>query len=210
MIEHWFRRQVAARLLARVTMVGTVAMALLLQTIAAPAAKKEAAAHDARQIAAFVDKWRCPVAAYLRGIHQLPPTNNDRYLILWAKGRPAFYVQCIFHDDDRQIFCEAASGFYRYPDRVGNFVTPARLEALAGLGFSTDGSKGNWAQDGDFHGGDDTATLMLETLARVFAANGDDVLEWSAPLLSKHRSNRVKAGAECAPVSAIEPAAVGG
>jgi hypothetical protein len=49
---------------------------------------------------------------------------------------------------------------------------------------------------------------MLETLAGVFAANGDDVLEWSAPLLSKRHSNRVKIGAECAPVSAAEPSGV--
>jgi len=209
MIEHWIARHATARLLARVTIVGTLAMAPLLQTSAAPAAKKEEAAPDARPIAAFIDKWRCPVAGNLRRIHQLPPANDDRYLILWAKRRPAFYVQCIFHDDDRQIYCEAASGFYRYADRVGSFATAARLNALGSLGFSTDGSKGNWTREGDFQGADDTATLMLETLARVFAATADDDLLWSAPLLSKRRSNRVEAGAECAPVS-VKGAAIAG
>ena len=207
MIEHWLRRQAAARFLA---MVGPVAMALLLHTSASPAAKKEAAAPDAREIAAFVEKWRCPVATYLRGIHQLPPTNTDRYLVLWAKGRPAFYVQCLFHDDDQRVVCEAASGFYEHSDRVGSFATQGRLDAVSGLGFATDGSKGNWAQDREFHSADETATLMLETLARVFAATGDDAVLWSAPLLSKHRSNRVKAGGECAPVSMLEPTAPAG
>jgi type III secretion system-like peptide-binding chaperone len=210
MIEYWISRQGSAQLLSKVALVGIVAMTLLLLASAAPAAKKEAALPNAPQIAAYVEKWRCPVAAYLQGIYQLPPTNDDRYLILWAKRRPALYVQCIFHEDDQQIYCEAPSGFYRYADRAGSFATPARLDALAGLGFSTDGSKGNWAQDGDFHSADETAMLMLETLARVFAASGEDVLEWGAPLLSKRRSNRVKAGIACAPVSAVEPSSVPG
>jgi hypothetical protein len=210
MIELLSLRYASLRVLARFAVAAIVAPALLLHTSAAPAAKKQEAAPDARGIAAFVDKWRCPIAAYLQGIHRQPQTNDDRYLILWAKGRPASYVQCIFHDDDRQIFCEAASGFYEHSDRVGSFATPARLDALSGLGFSKDGSKGNWAQDRDFHSADETAILMLETLARVFAASPDDGLLWSAPLLSKHRSNRVKVGAACAPVSALEPTEIAG
>jgi hypothetical protein len=52
----------------------------------------------------------------------------------------------------------------------------------------------------------------VRVLARiaVAAVTADDALLWSAPLLSKHRSNRVKAGAECTPVSALTPAAAGG
>jgi hypothetical protein len=123
MIEHLISRQGSARRLGRVAMRGILAMMLFLQTSASPAAKKEEPAPDERAITAFIEKWRCPVAAYLRRIHQLPRTNDDRYLILWAKRRPTLYVQCIFHDDDRQIYCEAV-----------------RLDALAGLGFSTDGS----------------------------------------------------------------------
>jgi type III secretion system-like peptide-binding chaperone len=205
MIEHWIARHGSTRLLGRVAMVGVIAMTLLLRASAAPAAKKDAASPDAHQISAFIDKWRCPVAIYLQGIHGQPQTNKDRYLVLWPKGRPAFYVQCMFHDDDQEVLCEAASGSY---ERAGSFATPARLDALAGLGFATDGSRGNWAQEHAFHSGDETATLMLETLARVFAASADDTLLWSAPLLSKHRSNRVNAGAECAPVSMVEPSAV--
>jgi len=108
------------------------------------------------------------------------------------------------------MLCEVASGFYEHAEHVGSFATPARLDALSVLGFSTDRSKGNWAQDHDFHSADETATLMLETLARIFAATADDTLLSSAPLLSKHRSNKVKAGAACAPVSAVEPTAIAG
>jgi hypothetical protein len=194
-----------ASALAHGALAGVVAAAILFVVGGARAADRATASAEQR-VTVFVEKWRCPVAAYLQGIHQRPQTNSDRYLVLWAKRRPAFYVQCIFHDDDRQIYCEAASGFYERADRVGSFATPARLDALSSLGFATDGAKGNWAQERDFHSADEIATLMLESLARVFETNADDALLYSAPLLSKRRSNRVKAGAECAPVSLVAPA----
>ncbi len=150
---------------------------------------------------AVLDKWRCAVSAYVDKIHSLPLELDDRYLALWPKRRPEYYVQCIFHDDDRQIYCEAASGFYRYADRIASYATPQRLQALARLGFSTDGSKGNFSQDRDFHGASEVATLMIETLARVFELGERDILEFAAPRLSQHRSNRVKADAACALIS---------
>jgi hypothetical protein len=154
-----------------------------------------------RPLDAVLEKWRCAVSAYVEKIHSLPLELDDRYLALWPKRRPEYYVQCIFHDDDRQIYCEAASGFYRYADRIASYATPQRLQALARLGFSTDGSKGNFSQDRDFHGASEVATLMLETLASVFELGERDVLEFDAPQLSKHRSNRVKADAACALIS---------
>lgn len=112
-------------------------------------------------------------------------------------------MQCIFQDEDRQIYCEAASGFYLYRDKIGSFATPRRLDALARLGFSTDDSKGNFSLDRPFNGSDETATLMIETLARVFDFDASDVMEYAAPLLSKRLSNGVKAGSGCAKISAL-------
>ena len=66
MIERWGSRQGAARWRGRIAAVGVLAIALVLQTSASPAAKKEEPAPDAREISAFIEKWRCPVAAYLR------------------------------------------------------------------------------------------------------------------------------------------------
>ena len=136
----------------------------------------------------LIDRWRCPVAAYIDKVHRRSQKLDHRYLALWAKHRPDFYVQCIFHDGDRQIFCEAASGFYRYADRIGSFATAQRLDALAGLGFSTDGSRGNFSQDRDFRGAEEAAPLMIETLARVFELDIGDVLEFSAPLVTKRKA----------------------
>jgi hypothetical protein len=49
-------------------------------------------------------------------------------------------VQRLFFDDDRQIRCEGASGFY-YPEIKGH-VTATKGEVVAELGFSTDASAG--------------------------------------------------------------------
>jgi hypothetical protein len=145
-------------------------------------------------------EWRCPVAAYLDGITRSSKELKSRYLILWAKKHPEFYVQCHFFDDDRQVHCEAASGFY-YP-KIAGFATAEQLEALARIGFSTDATHGNFAQERPFRV-DEVATLLIETLARVFAFNIGDALEYNAPLLSKRKTNRVRSGPECAAISAL-------
>ncbi len=198
-----FRR--AARSATRLTRAGAafvagVAICCGLNIASATAAGGPDLASDQR-VHAVIEKWRCAVAAYLDRIHQLPPKLEHRYLILWSKRKPEYYVQCIFHDEDRQIYCEAASGFYAYADRIGSFATPQRLEALASLGYSTDGSKGNFSQDRVFHGTSEVAVLMIETVARVFQLSEHDILEFNAPYLSKRRANRVKPDAACALIS---------
>ena len=199
------RRQIFARLAGfGIASVAAAAMSCFLAGASWAATDGEKLPGDQR-LGALIDKWRCPVAAYLDKIHRVSQKFQDRYLILWAKRHPEFYVQCIFHDEDRQIYCEAASGFFLYADKIGNFATPQRLDALDRLGFSTDGSKGNFSQERDFHNADELAILMIETLARVFEFDTRDVLEFNAPFLSKRRSNHVKAGTACAPISALNP-----
>ena len=72
-------------------------------------------------------------------------TPHGRSLIVWAKDRDEYYVQCLFFDDDRQILCEGASG-YSY-DEIKRYVTATKGEVLAELGFSTDASAGNFARE---------------------------------------------------------------
>ena len=198
----------SSRLAMRLARLRSICAAAALTLVPAGmswAAPGDEAVPDDQRVDAVLDQWRCPIAAYLERIRRFPEKLQDRYLILWGKRHPAFYVQCIFHDEDRQIYCEAASGFFRYADRIANFATPERVAALANLGFSTDGSKGNFSRDGDFHNADETATIMLATLARVFALGPSDALEFNAPFLSKHQSNRVKASRTCVPISALDP-----
>jgi hypothetical protein len=204
------RRHICARLAEiSVATVAAAAMSCFLACASWAATEGRELPSDQR-LRTLVDKWHCPVADYLERIHRVSQKLQDRYLILWAKRHPEFYVQCIFHDEDRQIYCEAASGFFLYADKIGNFATPQRLAALERLGFSTDGSKGNFSQERDFHNADELAILMIETLARVFEFDTRDVLEFNAPFLSKRRSNHVKVGTACAPISALNPIVASG
>jgi hypothetical protein len=159
-----------------------------------------------RRWEAIAEYWHCPVADYLDRIHASPPEARGRYLVLWAKSRPDAYVPCMLHDSDSLLYCEAASGFYGPAGTTaGRLQTPERLGALAALGFSTDGSKGNVFQDRRYRGPDDGATLMIETLVRGFGLDAEAELEYAAPLLSIQTSNPVEHGGRCAPTSALPP-----
>ena len=61
-------------------------------------------------------------------------TPHERFLIVWAKDHEEYYVQCMFFDDDQQIRCEGASGYY-YPEIKG-YVTATKGEILAELGWA--------------------------------------------------------------------------
>jgi hypothetical protein len=69
-------------------------------------------------------------------------TPHGRFLIVLAKDRDEYHVQCLFFDDDRQIRCEGPSGYYNYYPEIKGYVTAAKSEVLAELGFSTDASAG--------------------------------------------------------------------
>jgi len=128
-------------------------------------------------------KYRCPITAYLTEIHRRPLAKKDRYLILWSAGRPEFYVQCMFFDKDREIHCEAASGYYG--EKIAGFATPTKLAALAALGFSTDASAGNFVQErpaADVEALYDIAGMLVESLVRVYDMGTADLLLHNAPL----------------------------
>lgn len=59
------------------------------------------------------------------------------------------YVQCVFHDINTRMLCEAASGVYF--DKVGAprtaRPTPEAIARLGRLGFSTDDSTENFSFD---------------------------------------------------------------
>jgi hypothetical protein len=118
-----------------------------------------------------------PITDYLACIMLEPMTPRDRFLIVWAKGREAYYVQCHFFDDDQQIRCEGASGYYN--SVIKDFATAAKRQALAELGFSTDASAGNFAQERPIDVGriGEIARLIIATLVRVYDLKIDDTLE---------------------------------
>lgn len=142
-----------------------MAFAVTLTLDAASAEERGAAGG----LSAFMATYLCPVYEILQRIHAQDMKLNDRYLILSTDGAQR-YVQCIFHDGDTQIYCEASSGFYG-PPRLR--FSRAKVGALNALGFSTDASHGNFRLDRPVnHDSDlwDVARLMLEALYRAYGA----------------------------------------
>jgi hypothetical protein len=108
-------------------------------------------------------------------------------------------VQCIFHDNNTKLYCEAASGFYYDgPGEPRTFHHPtSAIAALGRLGFSTDDSGGNFNVDLDVSDPPNFNTLadfMLEALHDGYGARADMKLQFNAPFAPRPTS-------KCIPVS---------
>jgi hypothetical protein len=159
-----------------------------------------AAAEEADDLATFVAAHRCDVVRRLEMIHAngAPP---DRFLIIELQGPGGAYVQCLFGDDDHQLFCEGESGFYDHPPGAPQefHLGSEGVRALAKLGFSTDASKGNYQRMFDVAGPQDysrVAEIILDVLFEAYGARLDSQLAWHAPLVPG--TGRLR---DCAPVS---------
>jgi hypothetical protein len=118
----------------------------------------------------FESTYHCSVAASIARIHAHPhPEQMHRYLVL-ENGLTHRYVQCLFYDSDRQMLCEAWSGWWEQKNSGPKFrspLAPEQLAALSRLGFSMDVSHGNFQRR--FRFGDEpnygvVADLMLRAL----------------------------------------------
>jgi hypothetical protein len=149
------------------------------------------------QLDALRELHFCEILTYLKTIRSHPPTPRNRYLTIDIDGRQG-YVQCLFYDRDRRIFCEAASGFYEDP-RV-QFVAPAQLPALKALGFSTRATKGNYQQRRAVKGEQtlaDVADLLIRTLQAIYGAVPEDRFVYKAPLVPEMPPTGNYAGGKC-------------
>lgn len=146
-------------------------------------------------------EYRCPVVDRLEQIYGKgdPTSSHDRFLAITVPHAMQAYVQCIFHDNNTKLYCEAASGYYYDGEGAPRtFHHPAEvIEALASLGFSTDDSAGNFNIDLDVPDPPDfnpLADFMLKALHDAYGARASMRLEFNAPL-APHASS------QCAPVS---------
>jgi hypothetical protein len=168
-------------------------MVAVMTTMAVPAAANSF--HD------LLVNYRCEVVNRLEQIFQTgdPSKDRDRFIAITVPGHPHGYVQCIFHDHETALYCEAASGYWY--DKEGaprTFHQPRQaIEALARLGFDTEDSKGNFhidlpvAKPPDFNA---AADFILRALHDGYGARGDMRLQFSAPFAPKMPST-------CIPVS---------
>lgn len=145
--------------------------------------------------------YRCEVVNRLEQIYLTgnPASHRNRYLAISVPRRIQAYVQCIFHDNNTKIYCEAASGFwYSKKGEPRTFrQTPEAIDALAGLGFDIDDSAGNFNIDREIGTPPDfnaLADFMLRALHDGYGARGNMNLEFNAPFAPKAPST-------CVPVS---------
>jgi hypothetical protein len=146
-------------------------------------------------------EYRCPVIDRLEQVYAAgdPASSRHRFLAIEVPHAMQAYVQCIFHDNNTKLCCEAASGFYL--DGPGEARTfhhpPAVIAALGRLGFSTDDSAGNFNVDLDVPNPPNFNTLadfMLKALHDGYGARADMKLQFNAPF-APHATSK------CIPVS---------
>ncbi|MEQ1714530.1 MAG: hypothetical protein ABL907_00875 [Hyphomicrobium sp.] len=157
---------------------------LLVAGIAAMASTARASGLDEMLL-----RHRCDVMERLDGIRASQDLRNgkDRFIVVSPLIDPGTFSQCIFFDQDRQMICEVASGFYlTKPDQPRvRLVSPAGVEALGRLGFSTDDSKGNFRLEiatPDSKAHTKVADLMISALFVAFGIKSTMPLDFYAPL----------------------------
>lgn len=163
---------------------GRCANSIVAIGIVALASSQCVAADDSFR--SFQAAYRCDVMERLKLIYATgnPMRPLNRYLAISVSPRD--YVQCIFHERNSRVHCEASSGFWTTkPGRERTtYQTPRTIAALARLGFDTDDSAGNFRIDrpadtpADFAS---LADLMLRALHDGYGARSDTKLTFNAP-----------------------------
>lgn len=139
----------------------------------------------------FVETYQCSLAGLIAKIETLGNKRDEqnRFIVLALPGPTASYVQCAFGNLDRDGLCEASSGWWNNTWERPHF-SAAQLAGLARLGFSTNGSHGNFQQQMHFPAGGPEpyalAGLMLSALYEGYGARRDMPIEVVAPFALRH------------------------
>ena len=162
-------------------------ISLVLAT-AAPASGSASAADG--DLDDFVGTYQCSLAGLIAKIHaHKQPNDQNRFIVLALPGPTAAYVQCAFGNKDREGLCEASSGWWNNSWEKPHFM-PAQLAGLAKLGFSTNGSHGNFQRQMNFPADGPEpyalATLMLSALYEGYGARKEMQIEVVAPFALRH------------------------
>lgn len=167
---------------------------LLSATVAMPALAKSSS-----DLNSFLAAYQCPLYKALETIRAQEMTPLNRFLVLsFDKDRkPDHYVQCIFENQDTQLYCEASSGLYgKGPVKLSRRAP----ESLTTLGFdmSTTGPVKNFWQYRPIRGSADVwdaARLMLETFYLGYGARLKNRIAIKAPFV--HGSSLRRGDSSC-------------
>lgn len=165
---------------------GILAIALAMIVSGVPSAMAEPDG-----LSDFVETYQCSLEGLIAKILARDKrVEHGRFIIIMGVRDPdADYVQCHFGERDREALCEASSGWWNKRGPKPQF-TSAQLGALQKLGFSTDGSHGNFQSHLHFSSDgpepDDVARLMLSALYQGYGARKDMPIEVAAPFALRH------------------------
>jgi hypothetical protein len=145
------------------------AAACLTAVLLAPA--KSLLAEPAVDRDNFIAAYQCEITLRLVVMHRLgkPTREDNRYLILSLRDAPGHYAQCVYFDNDQQMMCEVASGYFTTAEGEPPLfhLSDDRVAALGALGFSTDASHGNYRKAVEMKGAEsygETGRLLLSTV----------------------------------------------
>lgn len=149
-----------------------------------------AAAEPSDTLKALLAAERCLLAGQLQAVYEHPSAfkERDRFLVMSVKARPQNYVQCMFADNRRKLYCEASS-FY-YAEREGKprtlYISSDAMAALKKLGFATGAAEKNFPYERAISGMPDfdaIAILMLTALHDGYGVRQDTNLKTFAPFV---------------------------
>lgn len=153
--------------------------------VAAPLSGAAAESTEARRV--FLQRHHCEVTTRLAMIRDTPVVKN-KFLAISPDADRGAYVQCLFNEAGDQVYCEAASGYYRTPNGKTWVpdMPPAAVSALESLGFETKIEQGNFWQELAIKDGSDldgVANLMLGALFDAYGVRLGLTLNINAPLV---------------------------
>ena len=135
---------------------------------------------------------RCMVAAQLKAVYTRPSLSKDlnRFVVVSVRGRPQAYVQCMFANSEKLLYCEASSLYYAEDaNKPRALYLPAdRIKALGKLGFATGPSERNFRYErpidstADF---DAMAAFMLTALHKGYGVRKGEQIEMKSPVVAK-------------------------
>ncbi|MCJ2090434.1 hypothetical protein MKK88_31305 [Methylobacterium sp. E-005] len=148
-----------------------------------------AAAEDGGMAASrsrFIAQYRCALAARLEEMHRRGPVEESRgrFIILALRDEPQRYVQCLFHDRDTRMLCEASSGAYGPTGKGRLHLEPAARSALRALGYVQASPRESFAREVELGDPPDVAIaaeLMLAALHDGHGARPGSAMKVSVP-----------------------------
>lgn len=161
---------------------------LLAVVLMLPGLQLNVAAETTDSRKGLVDKERCALAASLKAVYERPSAVKERgpFLVMSVKGRPQAYVQCMFADNRKKLYCEASSGDYveRESKPCMSCLSQESVAALGRLGFAIGTGGKNYPYKRDLNGTPDfdaIATLMLSALHDAYGVREGTTLDTYAP-----------------------------